>query len=173
MRFLHRNVSSQNTTELDPPYDIVSGTPTDTTNIGYLTDTPPDPELARKAWVADIWQAEPAERGPFNLQQFQSGHTSIVPTNPADEQGMGRAPGWRWAHLPHVQQFDPIMAYNFTFMDGGGFHGFSERVQRSPIWPEGYLHYTQQPGEHQWWPHVATVNQPEVPAFTEFVPPIQ
>lgn len=157
----------------DPPYDIVSGSPVYTTDIGILTDTPPDPELAPKAWVMPIWQSEPAERGPFNEQLFQSGHTSIVPTNPADEQGMGRAPGWRMAHYPHVQQFDELQAHNFKFQDGAGFHGFSERTQRSPIWPEGYLHYTQQPDQHQWWPHVATVNQIEQPSFTEFVPPIQ
>lgn len=157
----------------NPSYDIANGEYLYTTDLTTLIENPPVMVLNPMAFVIPVDQALPAERGPENVQQFQSGHTNIIPVNPAAEQGQGRAPGWRWAHMPHVQQFNPVIESNTLMQDGGGFHGFSERVQRSPIWPEGYLHYTQQPTLHQWPVGVATVNQPEIPSFTEWVPPVQ
>lgn len=156
-----------------PMYDESSGEPWYTSDVAVMTTNPPDLILAPANRVSHVSQLTPAETGPPNLQHFQSGHTSIVPTNPAAEQGIGRAPGWQWAHYPHVQQFNDTILSESYLQDGQGFHAFSERVQRSPIWPEGYLHYTQFPDQHQLWPEVATVNQPETPAFVENVPSLR
>src|ERR1700733_7591726 len=38
--------------------------------------------------------------GAFNEQDFQSGHTQIILSNPSAEQGWGVGPARRWAHYP-------------------------------------------------------------------------
>lgn len=155
-----------------PTIDETNGVPFYTQDVTALTTNPPDLILAPASLVSHPSYDGRPVYGIDNFQQFQSGHTNIIDVNPTEEQGFGRAPGWQWARMPHVQQFNWTIPHETYMQDGGGFHGFSERIQRSPIWPEGYLHYTQQPDQHQMWPHIATVNQPEIPSFTEFVPPI-
>lgn len=155
-----------------PAYDESTGENYYGDDVEILTTNPPDFLLAPASFVSHVDQQGTPGRGPENFQLFQSAETSMVLTNPADEQGFGRAPTFKWAKYPHVQQFNDTRLADCTLQDGQGFHGFYEREQRSPIWPEGYENYRQQPQQHQWWPSVATVNQPETPAFVEQVPPL-
>jgi hypothetical protein len=78
-----------------------------------------------------VWQAEPAGLGPPNQQQFQSGHTQNVKQNPSAEQGIGRSPGQRWPHYPHVQQFNPFRRTQVLQRDGQD--GYSSQVYRPEI----------------------------------------
>lgn len=156
----------------DPGYDVTTGDPVYDQDLSATIENPSNLLLAPSALFVPVEQLGKPGVGPDNFQQFQSGVTNAIPDNPSAEQGMGRAPGWQWAHMPHVQQFNPARLAGAYMQDGGGFHAFSERVQRSPIWPEGYLNYAQHPNQHAVWPGIATINQPETPAFVESVPPI-
>jgi hypothetical protein len=161
-----------------PIYDESSGELYYGDNVAVMTTNPPDLILAPAAFVLHPSQIPPAERGPYNDQLFQSGETQIVTVNPANEQGVGRAPGFQWAHYPHVQQFNPTIQHEYTLQDGQGFSpanpgNDNPRSARQAIWPEGYLNYMQQPDQHHWWPAVANVNQAETAAFVQTVPNIE
>lgn len=45
--------------------------------------------------------------GDWNAQPFESGHTQIIVSNPAAEQGWGVGPARRWAHYPKVDSPNP------------------------------------------------------------------
>lgn len=173
-RYIQRQQMVTADVEPTPAFDESSGEPIYTNNIDVLTTNPPDLLLAPSAFVGHVTQIGRPGLGPDNEQLFQSGATNAEPINPSDEQGVGRSPGFRMAHYPHVQQFNPTILAETAYHDGELFvyDGPTGRESRSPIWPEGYLNYAQQPDQHQWWPSVATVNQPETPSFTETVPPI-
>lgn len=122
--------------------------------------------------VAHVTQLGPPELGPPNNQPFQSGHTSIVPTNPASEQGVGRAPGWQWAHYPHVQQFNVEWVNGQTLLlDGQDPQAMlgpgAYRAGRSPIWLQALENYRQLPDQKHVWPAYAVVNQPPSQTFTD------
>lgn len=69
--------------------------------------------------------------GPDNAQQFQSGHSQNLKTNPSAEQGIGRAPGQQWAHYPHVTQPNPFRNLGVRSRDGGD--GYSSEVYRPEV----------------------------------------
>lgn len=147
--------------------------------IALLTDTPPRLHLAEEGFVSHVTQEGRPGLGPPNEQLFQSGETNAEPINPADSQGMGRAPGWRWAHYPKVQQFNADRLCNVAFLDGQYAPAAlshtgtdSGRQMRQAIWPEGYENYRQQPRQKHVWPHVAIVNQDAIPSFSQQLPPI-
>lgn len=49
----------------------------------------------------------PPGYGNFNEQPFYSGHSQIVQSNPASEQGWGVGPARRWAHYPFAELGNP------------------------------------------------------------------
>lgn len=178
-----------------PPIPHASGYPVQnypgtSDYIERITDTPVhidgpggnngDINESRKGWVSHVTQIEPAELGPDNDQLFQSGHTSITLVNPANEQGIGRAGRFRWAHYPHVQQFNPTITSETYLLDGGPASAIpvlapfdSERgrvLRQANLWPEGIANYRQQPSAKHVWPSVASLDQAATVSFTENVP---
>ncbi len=57
-------------------------------------------------WV-NVEQHGPTGFGDWNEQPFETGHSQIVLSNPAVEQGWGVGPARRWAHYPHEESPNP------------------------------------------------------------------
>ena len=58
-------------------------------------------------WLDDQLHGEGVPPGAPNDQPFLSGHTSIVIHNPAEEQGWGQDPAFRWPRYPHMENGNP------------------------------------------------------------------
>src|SRR5581483_1973360 len=65
-------------------------------------------EAYDEEWV-NVQQYGPTGFGNWNddMQVFQTGHSQIVVSNPAAEQGWGVGPARRWAHYPHEESKNP------------------------------------------------------------------
>lgn len=85
--------------------------------------------------------------GVVNDQLGQSAETSTGAgwTVPSEEAGVGRAPGWRMAHMPHVEQHNPrreLYVDQGVFADGMPY--FADNLVtdeqrgtlRAPFWPD-------------------------------------
>ena len=56
--------------------------------------------------------------GDWNVQAYESGHSQIVQSNPAAEQGWGVGPARRWAHYPKVESPNPSRNFGEHFRNG-------------------------------------------------------
>lgn len=102
---------------------------------------------SQDAFVGVSYAGDPG-RGVENDQLGQSAETSTGPgwTVPSEEVGIGRAPGFRWARMPHVEQHSPRReAYvdQGVFADGqpyfplegaNGQVAQNHRPVRAPFW---------------------------------------
>jgi hypothetical protein len=78
---------------------------------------PHDPELGAQI-VVNPREFGVTGWGDDNEQQFQSGHTNNLRTNPSSEQGFGVGPERQWPHYPVVDQPNPFRRLNAFARDG-------------------------------------------------------
>lgn len=112
--------------------------------------------------------------GIKNDQPAQSATTNLGGWSvPSEEVGIGRDPGWRWAHMPHVVQNNPrreAYADQGVFADGmpyfseasGGYGSAGENrtVTRNPIWQNGLTNLGMSPDQRYLAPGSAIIEQP-------------
>ena len=73
----------------------------------------------------------PTGYGPPNQQQYQSGHTQNLVTNPSAEQGQGVGPERLWPHYPHAEQPNPFR--NLNVFQRSGQDSYSPNVYRPEV----------------------------------------
>ena len=78
-------------------------------------------ETSNEAYVEDVVNNAvygPQGFGDWNVQAYESGHSQIVQSNPAAEQGWGVGPARRWAHYPKVESPNPSRNFGEHFRNG-------------------------------------------------------
>lgn len=88
---------------------------------------PHDPELGAQI-VVNPREFGVTGWGDDNEQQFQSGHTNNLRTNPSAEQGWGVGPEREWPHYPVADQPNPFR--NLNVMQRSGSDTYSADVYR-------------------------------------------
>lgn len=110
----------------------------------------------------------PAGYGNFNEQPFYTGHSQIVQSNPAAEQGWGVGPARRWAHYPFSELQNPARNARNHLRMGSLPWAYSEQnmlyYRTQLIWEQQWDAYKQRVPVNPVVPVATTV------PFTEIVP---
>lgn len=112
----------------------------------------------------------PTGWGDWNEQQFQSGHTNNLVTNPSSEQGFGVGPERKWGHYPSPDNPNPFRLSNTLFRNGGDT--YSTMVYRPEIRSYWAMSQQQELGTHKYQARSGVVEQPASVPYVETVPPI-
>lgn len=119
--------------------------------------------------------------GIANDQLAQSGTTNFSPgVVPSEEVGVGRAPGWRWAHYPHVEQHNPrreAYADQGYFADGMPYFLEDENGQlvqnhrpvMRPIWEQALDNLGMSPDQRYLAPGSAIIEQPAAMSLSQIL----
>jgi hypothetical protein len=114
---------------------------------------------------------QPTGVGSPNEQQYQTGHTNNVRTDPSAEQGEGVGPERQWPHYPHVDQPNPFR--NLNVMQRSGGDSYSPDVYRPEVaafWGQALINEEGVRGRKQTSPVAPVSNQaPSVP-YVEVLP---
>jgi hypothetical protein len=151
---------------------------------------PPVPQSPQQSLATDVWidrtlngptpngaygehwvnlaVGGPTGYGNWNEQPFFSGHSQIIQSNPAGEQGWGVGPARRWAHYPFAEGQNPTRNFGKHLRMG------QDPTEGAP--ETAYAQRTAQAWELQWEPYKQRVPvSPVVPVattvpFTQTVP---
>jgi hypothetical protein len=117
----------------------------------------PDSRVAVDAvQLSPVTQPEPMH-GPDNVQLFQS---MPDPPRESDEQGIGRSPGQRWPHMPHVEQ------YSFDSLANAAWHPGEVAPRDEQGW-SAPMYYEQAVGSHHVWPGPVAITDPSTQVYTD------
>ena len=111
--------------------------------------------------------------GDPNEQQFQSGHTNNLRTNPSAEQGFGVGPEREWPHYPVVDQPNPFRRSNALARDGGdSYSTLVYRPEYVAYWHQALVReMAAEPAKHRGYGY-PTIAEPATSPYVDTVPPV-
>lgn len=122
--------------------------------------------------VVNPAESPPTGWGAPNDQQFQTGHTQNVPTNPSAEQGFGVGPERKWPHYPHAVNTNPFRSLNAWQRSGtDNYSSQIYRAESSAFWYQAIIDSLQHTPDKQRSPVNPVINQaPSVPYVATVTP---
>jgi hypothetical protein len=121
----------------------------------------PDSRVASRAIALSPVTQPDLERGPMHGPPDPIfWQTPPDFERPGDEQGIGRSPGQRWPHHPHVEQ------YSFDSLAGIGWHGTDEPRPERAGW-SAPVYYEQLTDQHHLWPVPMVVEAAPSMSYTQ------
>jgi len=149
----------------------------------------PDGRVASRGLaLSPVTQGEPPQRGPDNMQLFQSSYSvepggGLVddPVVWSREQGVGRSPGQQWPHMPKVEQYNFEATTGIAWHDGEMYdvpadsagHPVVHKLQQDgwtlpgPRFESGgAYYYGQGPTQHRWLNEPISVGTPQTMSYS-------